>query len=109
MELVTHSDESQKLQEQMGPRPTMFDVVLDDGSYLTDTAVVDDRAVGIVVGGHTGFIAFADVPSLASRRVHHALRLSGIYYLPFLGHRLRRRWAARAGVRLVRPSWVPRL
>ena len=34
---------------------TEFDVVFDDSSWVPCVLVVDGRAVGTVVGGHTGF------------------------------------------------------
>ena len=109
MELVTRPEESKALQRDMRQPVPMFDIVLDDGSRLPSVAVVNGRAVGIIVRGHTGFIAFSDVPVLASRRVAHALRISGAYLLPGIGAWLRRRWAARVGALPVRPSWIPQL
>jgi hypothetical protein len=82
---------------------------LDDGTLVPGAAVIEDRAVGIVVGGHTGFIAFADVPELASRRVRHTLRVAGIHVLPVIGSWLRHRWATRVGALPGQPSWIPQL
>jgi hypothetical protein len=87
----------------------LFDLVLDDGSLVPSVAVVGDQAVGVLVGGHTGFLAFAVVPQLALRRVRAALKLTRIHYLPFFGQRLRRRWAESVGASLTRPAWIPRL
>jgi len=109
MELVTRPEESQTLQREMPIPVPVFDIVLDNGSLLPNVAVVDDRAVGVIVGCHTGFIAFADVPELASRQVGHALRIAGAYSMPVIGAWLRRRWAARLGARPSRPSWIPPL
>jgi hypothetical protein len=109
MDLVTHSDESQKLQRDMIKRGTMFDVILDDGSHVADTLAVDGRAVGVVVGGQTGFLAFADVPQLSSRHIRHTLRLSRVHRLPFIGRRLRRQWAVRAGALPDWPAWIPKM
>jgi hypothetical protein len=109
MEIVTHKDESDRLQRDMPKCIPVFDVVLDDGSLVRSVAVIDGRAVGAIVGGHTGFVAFAAVPELASRRVRDFLRLTSIHGLPFIGQWLRRRWAERVGASLIRPSWIPKL
>ena len=91
MEIVTNKDESDRLQRDMPNCVPVFDVVLDDGSLVPSVAVIDDRAIGAIVGGHTGFITFAAVPELASRRVRDFLRLTSIHGLPFIGQWLRRR------------------
>jgi hypothetical protein len=109
MELVTRPDDSQTLQRDMATSVPVFDVVLDDGSLLPNVAVVEGRAVGVIAGGHSGFIAFADVPELASRQVVHKLRVAGAYSVPVLGAWLRRRWAVRLGASPSRPSWIPSL
>jgi len=109
MELVTRSDESERLQREMPTLVPVFDLVLDDGSLLPSVAAVGDRAFGIIVGGQTGFLSFAAVPQLASRRVRGVLRLTRIHRLPFIGERLRRRWAKSVGVSPTRPSWLPEL
>lgn len=109
MELVTDKDESERLERQM-PRPVpVFDIVLDDGSLVPAVAVVADRALGVIVGGHTGFLPFSAVPQIRSRRVRDALRLTPIHRLPFIGRWLRRRWAQRVGASPNPPAWIPKL
>ena len=61
------------------PSPVpVFDVVLDDGSLVPSVAAVGDRAFGVIVGGHTGFLSFAAVPELAIKaalaRLSHVWR-----------------------------------
>jgi hypothetical protein len=109
MEIVTHKDESDRLLADWPKRVPVFDVVLDDGSLIREVVAFGDRAVGVIVGGHTGFIAFAAVPELASRQVREFLRLTRIHGLPFIGQWLRCRWAARIGASSARPSWIPKL
>ena len=92
------------------PRPVpVFDVVLDDGSLLPWVAVIEDRAIGIIVGGQTGFFAFADVPEVVSRSVRHSLRLSRMHKLPVIGRWLRHRWAERVGASSAHASWIPKM
>lgn len=109
MELVTRQDESERLAREMPTQVPVFDVVLDDGSLVTSVAAVGDRAFGVIVGGHTGLLSFAAVPELSSRRVSAALRLTRIHSLPFIGQRLRRRWAESIGASFTRPSWIPKM
>lgn len=109
MELVTNKDEAERLDREMPIRVPVFDIVLDDGSLIQAVAVIGDRALGIIVGGHTGFLSFAAVPQIHSRRVRDALRLTRIHGLPFIGRRLRRRWAARVGALPEQPAWIPNI
>lgn len=113
MELVTRQDESERLQREMlrdMPSPVpVFDVVLDDGSLVQTVAAIGDRAFGVIVGGHTSFLSFADVPQLSSRRVRAALRLTRIHSLPIIGWRLRRRWAESIEASFTCPSWIPKM
>lgn len=109
MELVTRQDESERLEREMPTPVPVFDVVLDDGSLVPSVAAVGDRAFGVIVGGHTGFLSFAAVPELSSRRVRAALRLTRIHSLPFIGKWLRRRWAESIGASFTRPSWIPKI
>jgi hypothetical protein len=109
MELVTRKDESQRLERDLPMPVPVYDIVLDDGSLIPAVAVVGDRAVGVMVGGHTGFLSFADVPEIVSRRIRNALRLTQVYTLPFIGPRLRRRWARKVGASLDHPAWIPTL
>jgi hypothetical protein len=87
----------------------VFDLILDDNSFIPDVVALGQRALGVVVGGHTGFLAFADVPTVADRRVRQALRVSGVFASPVIGWWLRQRRAARAGAMAGRPSWIPSL
>ena len=107
MELVTHKDESDRLQREMPVPAPVFDVVLDDGSLVQSVVVVNDRAIGVIVGGHTGFLPFAAVPELATRRVRDALRLTRCHRFPFIGSRIRHRWAQTRSASVARPSWMP--
>lgn len=106
MDLVTDKGEFKRLEgEAMKLRPVpVFDLVLDDNSFVPGVVALGDRALGVVVGGHTGFLAFADVPAVANRKVRHVLRVSGVYASPFLGRWLRRRRAAGAGASSGCPS-----
>src|SRR4051812_26297687 len=108
MELVTQSDEARELDHRLQDA-SRFDLILDDGTYLPDSFVIEARAFGILVGGHTGIVLFAEIPSLAFRRVHQSLPLSRRYHFPFFGRWLRHRWASQAGARLTKPDWVPAL
>ena len=109
MEIVTAIDESDRLQRGMPTCIPVFDVVLDDGSLVRSVAVIEGKAVGAIVGGHTGFLAFASVLELTSRRVRDFLRLTSVHGLPFIGRWLRHRWAERVGALPARPSWIPKL
>lgn len=108
MQLVTCQDESERLQREMPSPVPLFDIVLDDSSLVPTVAVVADRALGVIVGGHTGLLPFSAVPQLHSRRVLHALRLAPLHRLPFIGRRLRR-WARRLGASPNPPVWIPKL
>jgi hypothetical protein len=111
MDLVTDSAELQKLEGEALKRKPMpvFDLVLDDSSFVPGVVALGDRALGVLVGGHTGFLAFASVTAVANRRVRQAFQVSGIYASPFVGWWLRRRRAARVGAMPGRPSWMPTL
>lgn len=109
MEMVTSQDESERLERELPNPVPVFDVVLDDGSLVPSVAAVGDRAFGIIIGGHTGFLSFAAVPELALRRVRATLRLTLIHSLPFLGPELRRRWAESIGASRTRPTWIPKI
>jgi hypothetical protein len=74
MTLITDSEESNRLQQQVG-QFLIYDIVLDDGTWLPNTMVIDDRAFGLLIGGHTAFQFFRDIPQLAGRTVQHWLRL----------------------------------
>jgi len=109
MDLVTNPGEFRRLEGEalkLEPIP-VFDLILDDNSFVPSVVALGDRALGVLVGGHTGFLPFADVPAVASRKVREALRVSGAYASPFFGWWLRRRRAGRAGALPGRPSWIP--
>jgi hypothetical protein len=109
MDLVTDQAEFKKLEGEalkLKPIP-VFDLVLDDGSFVPGVVAVGERAIGVLVGGHTGFLSFADAPGVANRKVREALRVSGAYASPLVGWWLRRRRAARAGALPGRASWLP--
>jgi len=110
MDLVTDKGEFTKLEgEALKVKPVpVFDLVLDDNSFVPGVVALGGKALGVIVGGHTGFLAFADVPTVANRKVRQALRVSGLYASPIVGWWLRRRRAARAGaVSSRRPAWIP--
>jgi len=109
MELVTDLDEFRKLNAELSTPAPVFDLVLDDRSFVPGAVAVGDKALGVIVGGHTGFLAFADVPEVGARRVRYVLRVSGIYAWPLVGWWLRRCRANRAGASRTRPSWIPAL
>jgi len=109
MNLVTDPAEFKKLEGEawkLKPMP-VFDLVLDDDSFVPGVVALGDSASGVLVGGHTGFLPFADVPAVANRKVRVALRVSGAYGSPFVGWWLRRRRAARAGALPGRAPWIP--
>jgi len=108
MELVTDPDEARQIDHTLA-EADFCDLVLDDGSYVPNSAVLESRAFGIVIGGQTGFLPFAGIPGLASRRIQHILRLSRVHRIPLLGSWLRHSWASRVGGRLTKPSWIPKL
>jgi hypothetical protein len=108
LQLVTDVDEARRLGQAL-TKASICDLVLDDGTYVPDTAVVDSHAVGTIVGGQTGFLPFAEVPALASRHIEKVLLLSGIHRVPLLGRWLRHSWATCAGACLAKPYWMPRL
>ncbi len=108
MDLVTDPVEFKRLERealQQEPNP-VFDLVLDDNSFVPGVLTLGDRALGVRVGGHTGFQPFADVPAVSNRKVREALRVSGAYAFPLIGWWLRRRRAARAGALAGRPAWL---
>jgi hypothetical protein len=86
---------------------SVFDLVLDDNSFVPQVVAVGQRAVEVVVDGHTGFLLFVDIPTVASRKVREALPISGVYAIPFVGSRLRRRRAERSGALPGHVSWLP--
>ena len=113
MDLVTDKLEFTKLLGEVlrinaFPVP-VFDLILDDNSFVPDVVALGQRALGVVVGGHTGLLAFADVPTVADRSVRQALQVSGFYASPVIGWWLRQRRAARAGAMASGPSWIPSL
>jgi hypothetical protein len=111
MDLVMDPAEFKRLEgEALKLKPTpVFDLVLDDNTFVPSVVALGDRALGVLVGGHTGFLPFADVPAIVSRRVREALPVSGAYASPLVGWWLRRRRATRAGASASRPSWIPAL
>ena len=111
MDMVIDPAEFKRLEGEalkLKPIPVV-DLILDDSSFGPSVVALGDKALGVLVGGHIGFLPFADVPAIASRRVREALPVSGAYASPFIGWWLRRRWAARAGALASRPSWIPAL
>ena len=110
MTIVTEKAESARLEQQLiAKRWTLHDVVLDDGTWLPDTMVFDDRALGLLIGGQTAFQFIRDVPQLVGRIVAHELRLRRRHGLLLLGWWLRRRWARQVGARLDYPDWRARI
>lgn len=108
--LVTDKDESASLESQFGSgQASRFDLVLDDGTYLADTMAFGGRAVGLAIGGHTGYISFSAVPQVRGHSVLHSLRLRRYHFWPFIGRRLRRRWAESIGVKPRDPVWRPKI
>jgi hypothetical protein len=108
--LVTNKAESASFEQHLGSgRGFCFDLVLDDGTYLADVLTFDGRAVGIAIGGQTGYISFSDVPQVCGHSVSHYLRLRRYHFWPFIGRRLRLRWAGRVGAEPRHPDWRPRI
>ncbi len=87
----------------------LADIVLDDGIYLDEVLSVGDSALGIVIGGHTGFLAFSDCTEIRGRSIQHSLKWHWWHRTPVVGGALRHRWARRLGVVPARPAWVPRM
>jgi len=83
----------------------ILDVLLDDGTWLPDTMAVGDRAFGLLIGGHTVFQFFSDVPELIGRSIKHALQLRRRHGSLLFGWWLRRRWARGVGARIEYPAW----
>ena len=104
--LVTNKNESQQLEQQMMSSDwRLHDVVLNEGTWLPDTMVVDDKAFGLLIGGHTVFQFFRDIPDLVGKTVANALPLRRRHGSLLFGWWLRRRWARRVGARLEYPTW----
>ena len=110
MIIVSEKMESERLEQQISSRKwTLHDIVLDDGTWLPDTMVFEDRAFGLLIGGHTAFQFFRDVPQVTGRNITHDLRLRRRHWSLFFGWWLRKRWARRVGARLEYPTWRFRL
>jgi hypothetical protein len=110
LKLVTDKNESTSLASQIGSGGgDCFDLVLDDGSYLADALVFDGRAVGLIIGGQTGYISFSDVPQIRGHTISHSLRLRRYHSWPIIGRQLRHRWAQNLGVKLRHPDWRPKI
>jgi hypothetical protein len=110
MKIVTEQAESAHLEQQLNSSHwTLHDVVLDDGTWLPDTMVFNDMAFGLLIGGHTAFQFFRDVPQLVGRNVTHDLRLRRRHGSLLFGWWLRRRWARHVGARLDYPNWRARI
>lgn len=110
MTLVTEKVESARLEQQLSSSDwTLHDVVLDDGTWLPNTMVLNDQAFGLLIGGHTVFQFFREVPQLIGRNVTHNLRLRRRHGSLLFGWWLRRRWARQAGARLDHPKWRARI
>jgi len=110
MTIVTDKAESARLEQQLNSRDwTLHDVVLDDGTWLPDTMVLNDQAFGLLIGGHTVFQFFREVPQLVGRNVTQDLRLRRCHGSLLFGSWLRRRWARQVGARLDHPKWRARI
>src|SRR4051812_46872456 len=93
MMLITNKEELASLESQLGSRRgACFDLVLDEGTFLADTLAFDRRAVGLAIGGQTGYLSFSDVPQVRGHSVSH-WRLRRYHFWPFIGFPLRHRWA----------------
>lgn len=87
----------------------LADIILDDGSYLDEVLCFGDYALGIMIGGHTGFLPFTDCEQIKGRRVTNFLKWGWSHAVPLVGRRLRYQWAQKMGVTPARPSWVPKI
>jgi hypothetical protein len=104
--IVTAKEESEEFEQNMGSRNwTLHDVVLDDGTWLPDTMVVGDRAFGLLIGGHTVFQFFRDIPQLGGRAMAYDLPLRRRHGSLLFGWWLRRKWARQVGATLKYPAW----
>lgn len=83
------------------------DVILDDGTYLDEVVCYDGRALGIDIGGHTGFLPFTECGETKGRRIVSFLEWKWRHKVPVIGRILRHRWARRHGAVPERPGWVP--
>ena len=110
MVIVTEKTESERLEQQLSSSDwRLHDIVLDDGTWLPDTMVLNDQAFGLLIGGHTGFQFFRDVPQLVGKNVTKHLRLRRRHGSLLFGWWLRRRWARQVGARLDYPQWRARI
>lgn len=107
---ITTNDESRQLEQRIAPgKFEVYDVVLDDGTWLADTVVIGDQAFALVIGGQTGFQYFRSIPEMAGRSIAHSLRLRRHHYSLFFGCWLRRRWARSVGALIEHPRWRARI
>jgi hypothetical protein len=87
----------------------LADIILDDGTYLDEVLCIGENALGIVIGGHTGFLPFTDCDQVKGRQIRSFLKWSWRHTLPLVGRRLRQNWAQSMGVIPERPSWAPHI
>jgi hypothetical protein len=108
MTLVTAKEEASVLKSRIlsgdGHR---YDIALDDGTYLANTLVIDNRAVGLIIGGQTGYISISEIPQLQGRSVLYSLQLRRYHFWPLIGAWLRRRWVNHFGIIPKHPDWRP--
>ncbi|HEV7927653.1 MAG TPA: hypothetical protein VGR14_20035 [Verrucomicrobiae bacterium] len=111
MMLIADVEESKRLEQKLRPNGGFltYDIVLDEGTWLPNTVVIDDKAFGLLIGGHTGFQFFRDIPQLAGRTVFHWLKLRRRHGLLLIGWWFRKRWARAVGARLEYPTWRVRI
>jgi hypothetical protein len=110
MTLVTNKEESTSLETNLGSgRGGCFDLVLDDGTYLADALAFDGHAVGLAIGGHTGYLSFSDVSQVQGHSISHWMRHRRYHDWPFIGPWLRHRWARSIGVEPRHPDWRPKI
>lgn len=109
MKLVTEQSELEALPPDRWERARRVDLILDDGSLLQDVCAIGEQAFGMVPGGQTGTVEFADVDALKDRSIRTAFEIQGLFAAPLIGRWLRSRRAAGAGADFGRPDWLPPL
>ncbi|MBI4472823.1 MAG: hypothetical protein HY646_09160 [Acidobacteria bacterium] len=67
---------------------------------------VNGRALGIDIGGHTGFLPFTECEETKGHRIVSFLEWKWRHKVPVIGRILRHRWALRHGAVPQRPGWV---
>ena len=109
MRLITDMKDAGSIPREFWDVPDLADIVLDDGTYVRDVIVFEGRAIGVILGGHTGVMLFGEIRALKGRYIRNFVNIKGAYTWPLIGGILRRNWAKDNADRLERPGWLPEL